>query len=87
MAPHSAGLFLEEVLEINLGRTDRFLRLIATGVLGGCAFAAPIPLLARLIVFALPAGYLLLSAALGTCLGYRILGRSTCPTPRRMNAP
>jgi len=58
----------------NVGTGERILR----GVLGigmvASAIVTPVPL----VVGAL-GGYLALTSLAGTCLGYRMLGRSTCP--------
>jgi hypothetical protein len=36
----------------------------------------------RLAAFSLPAVYLLFTAVAGSCLGYRLMGKSTCPAAR-----
>ncbi|HEY6081593.1 MAG TPA: DUF2892 domain-containing protein [Polyangiaceae bacterium] len=66
----------------NLGGTDRFLRVTFALVLAGGSFVAPFSLTLRLLGFALPALYVLGTALTGTCLGYKLMGRSTCPSPR-----
>ena len=53
---------------------------MAALALGVCAVAAPFSLGVRLGVFGLNAAYLLWSALAGSCVGYRLMGRSTCPT-------
>ncbi|UJR82163.1 YgaP family membrane protein [Sandaracinus amylolyticus] len=62
----------------NVGGWDRAAR--AVGALGMivCAVIAPMPLVARvgLVVIAL---YVTGTALVGTCLGYRLMGKSTCP--------
>ena len=63
----------------NLGRVDRILRLVAAVPLTACAFLAPLVAPIRLVAFGLPAGYMLLTALAGTCVGYALIGRSTCP--------
>lgn len=63
----------------NLGNGDRLLRVVGGLALITCAVMAPLPLAVRLAVFAVTGGYLLLSALAGTCLGYALMGRSTCP--------
>jgi hypothetical protein len=63
----------------NLGRWDRIARLLAVLALTTCAVGAPFTLQVRLLAFAAPAVYLLATSLFGTCLGYRLLGRSTCP--------
>jgi Protein of unknown function (DUF2892) len=63
----------------NLATWDRALRAVFAIVLGSCAVVAPLPL----GISAAAGGtaiYLVLTALAGTCLGYRMLGRSTCPT-------
>jgi hypothetical protein len=64
----------------NVGGLDRIARAITALALTTCSFLAPLPLGTRLAAFAVPAVYLLLTALRGTCLGYRMMGRSTCPT-------
>jgi hypothetical protein len=64
----------------NVGNTDRIARFIAVIPLITCSFLAPLPLPTRVVAFAVPAVYLLFTALKGTCLGYRLVGRSTCPT-------
>lgn len=63
----------------NVGNLDRFARGATAAALTGCSFLAPLPLETRIIAFAVPALYLLFTALKGTCLGYRLMGRSTCP--------
>ncbi len=67
----------------NIGNRDRLLRVTAALPLLACAFLAPLPLPARLAACAAPGVYLLLTALLGACLGYRLMGRSTCPVQGR----
>jgi hypothetical protein len=76
-ADHQGG-----AMRRNVGNADRVAR--ALGALGllTCAVMAPLPLGVRLAAFALPAVYLLLTAAVGTCLGYSLMGKSTCPAAR-----
>jgi purine-cytosine permease-like protein len=65
----------------NLGSVDRGLRVLAALVFGACAVAAPFGLGVRLGVFGLNAAYLLWSALAGSCVGYRLMGRSSCSGP------
>ena len=65
----------------NLGKTDRLLRTAAAILLFTCSVMAPLPLTGRLLGCALPGAYLLFTALVGTCLGYRLMGRSTCGAP------
>ncbi len=62
----------------NLAGWDRGLRVFAAIVLAGVALAGPLTTTWRLVLGG-KAVYLLLSALVGTCLGYRLMGRSTCP--------
>ena len=72
-------------MKMNVGSIDRALRgsSALAAILG--AFLAPVasvPAAARVGLGA--AGvYLLLTALAGTCLGYRLMGLSTCPLKRR----
>jgi len=63
----------------NLGSVDRALRLLAAAGLAACAAAGPFSWGVRLGVFGLNALYLLWSALAGSCFGYRLMGKSTCP--------
>ncbi len=67
----------------NVGKLDRTLRAIAGLALLVCATVAPVPWTTRLGVFAVMGGYMLFTAVAGTCLGYRLMGRSTCPVNER----
>ncbi|HLL24742.1 MAG TPA: DUF2892 domain-containing protein [Kofleriaceae bacterium] len=67
----------------NLGRTDRTVRTVAGLALLMCAVMAPLPLAVRGPAFGGIGVYLLLTALAGTCLGYTLMGRSTCPTGSR----
>lgn len=68
----------------NLGNGERLLRGVGGLAMGTCAVMAPLPLAARLALFGVTEGYLLLSALAGTCLGYTLMGKSTCSIePRR----
>jgi hypothetical protein len=63
----------------NLGNADRILRLVAAVPLTACAFLAPLDAPIRLVAFGVPAVYMLFTTLAGTCLGYALMGRSTCP--------
>ena len=67
----------------NVGTSDRLLRGLASLALISCAFASPLPLVARIAAFAIPGGYMLLTALLGRCAGYALLGKSSCPLESR----
>lgn len=67
----------------NVGTMDRVARGAGALGLGACAFMAPLPLSIRLAGFGMTAVYLLFTALAGTCLGYRLMGKSTCPMETR----
>jgi len=62
----------------NVGSIDRAAR--ALGAMGAVvgAFVAPVEMAVRVGLGATGV-YLLFTALAGTCLGYRLIGRSTCP--------
>ena len=64
----------------NVGSTDRWLRGVAGIALVALALfvggALPLPLRVLGVV---QGGYLVVTAVVGYCVGYRLLGRSTCP--------
>jgi hypothetical protein len=66
------------MLKRNVGDIERIAR--AAGALGFlvAALLLPVPLWARGVGLGLGA-YLIFTALAGTCLGYRLMGRSTCP--------
>jgi Protein of unknown function (DUF2892) len=63
----------------NLGNLDRMLRVVVSIGMLICAALAPLPIVWRLSIFGGLAAYILLTALAGTCLGYRMMGRTTCP--------
>jgi hypothetical protein len=67
----------------NVGSSDRVVRVVAAVGFGVAAFMAPLSLSIRLAGFGSTALFLLYSALSGTCLGYRLMGRSTCPLKSR----
>jgi hypothetical protein len=66
----------------NVGPIDRMIRAVValTALIAG--LVAPVPMAAR-VGLGGSGVYLLLTALAGTCLGYRLMGLSTCPTARR----
>jgi hypothetical protein len=66
----------------NLASWDRVARGVAAMLMATCAVMAPLPLSVRVGALALPAIYMVLTALRGTCLGYRMMGLSTCPVPK-----
>ncbi len=67
----------------NVGTMDRVGRGLGAAAMMTCAFLAPLPLAARAAAFGLTGAYLLFTALAGTCLGYRLMGKSTCPVGSR----
>jgi hypothetical protein len=65
----------------NVGTVDRALRALGALALmiGSVAAPLPMPLAARVALFGVMAAYLGFTALAGTCLGYALLGKSTCP--------
>ena len=62
----------------NVGNTDRLLRLLGALALASCALFAPLPLAVRIVAIGGMGAYMLVTAMVGTCLGYKLLGKSTC---------
>jgi hypothetical protein len=67
-------------MQRNVGKSDRIVRAIGGLAMALCAVQAPFPPLFRVAVFGGMGTYLLFTAVWGTCFGYRLLGRSTCPS-------
>lgn len=63
----------------NVGNWDRIFRAAAGAGMILAAFLVPLPLVARVLAFGMMGAYLLMTAVAGTCLGYRMMGKSTCP--------
>ena len=67
----------------NVGTVDRVARgVMAVGLLAA-AWVAPLELAPRVLVFGIGAVYVAFTAFSGTCLGYRLMGKSTCGVPNR----
>ncbi|MCX5746071.1 MAG: DUF2892 domain-containing protein [Proteobacteria bacterium] len=66
----------------NLGTLDRMGRIVASLVMVIAAVALPWRAGIRLPVFLGLAGYMLMTSVAGTCLGYKLMGYSTCPNKR-----
>lgn len=66
----------------NAGNLDRGGRVVLAVVLALGAVFAPWPLVVGVAALALPGVYLFVSALAGTCLGHRLMERSTCPVNR-----
>jgi hypothetical protein len=67
----------------NVGGVDRLFRALGGSALVVCAFLAPVPVWARVAGLGGGGLYLLATALIGSCLGYRLMGRSTCPAEAR----
>jgi len=67
----------------NVGTWDRVVRAIAGLAMLTCSVMAPLPVLVRGCVLGVPGAYLLLTAVIGSCVGYRVLGKSTCALEAR----
>lgn len=66
----------------NLGKVDRMLR--AAGAVAMVVGAAVLPVSLELrLALGVSGIYVLMTALWGTCLGYRLLGMSTCPAGSR----
>ncbi len=63
----------------NLGKHDRSARIVAAMVLVAASIGAPWPEGWRYAVLIPSAAYFAFTALAGTCLGYRLMGLSTCP--------
>ena len=62
----------------NVGTGDRVARAMGGVVLLTCSLMAPLPLLVRVASFGSMGMYLLFTALAGSCVGYRLMGKSTC---------
>jgi hypothetical protein len=67
----------------NLAGWDRGLRALAGVALLVAGLLVPASLMVRALALAAPGGYLLVSALWGSCLGYRLMGKSTCASAPR----
>jgi Protein of unknown function (DUF2892) len=63
----------------NVGSADRVGRALGGVAMLVCSVMAPLPLLVRVTALGGMGSYLLFTAVAGTCLGYRLMGKSTCP--------
>jgi len=68
----------------NVGNADRFFRMLAALGLITCAVMAPLPLMVRLGAFGVMGAYLLFTSATARCVGYSLMGRSTCSLEKRL---
>ena len=70
----------------NAASWDRVARAVAGVSMMICAVFAPLPVLVRVLGLGAGGAYLLGTALVGTCIGYKIMGISTCPAPGRGKA-
>lgn len=69
-------------LNQNLGNADRAIRAIAGSAMLIASFVSPVPLMAA-AGLALTGVYMIGTSLVGTCLGYKLIGVSTCPIKQR----
>lgn len=67
------------VMKQNAAHWDRILRAIVGLAMLVASFMAPVPMLVRVLAFGMMGVYMLATALIGTCLGYKMMGMSTCP--------
>ncbi len=70
----------------NAATWDRIVRAFAGMTMLGVGIFAPFPLLVRVLALGGTGLYLLGTAVVGTCLGYKLMGISTCPIEERNRA-
>jgi Protein of unknown function (DUF2892) len=68
----------------NVGTSDRLARALGGASLMTCSFLAPLPLAVRMAVFGTMGVYLLMTALVGTCAAYALIGKSSCPPKARI---
>ena len=73
-------------LKPNAANWDRALRAIAGLAMLICSVFAPLPLLLRVLALGGGGVYMLGTALVGSCLGYRLMGISTCPVDQKGKA-
>jgi hypothetical protein len=67
----------------NVGTSDRIARVLVGLAMLACSVLLPLPLVVRVAVLGATGGYLVVSALVGSCFGYALIGRSTCPLEER----
>jgi hypothetical protein len=65
----------------NLGPADRLARAVGAALMIAAAFLIALPAAGQIALAGMGL-YLLGTVAMGTCLGYRLMGKSTCSTHR-----
>ena len=66
----------------NAATWDRVLRALTGLAMLAAAFLTPFSLIIRALVLGGGGAYLMGSALVGSCLGYRMMGISTCPATK-----
>ena len=67
----------------NIASWDRIVRAIAGLTMLTSSFFVALPLLVRILALGLGGVYMVATALVGTCLGYKLMGFSTCPVQQR----
>ncbi len=67
---------------MNLSKADRIVRVVGAIGFFVAAALAPVPFAAQLALGATGL-YVLGTSLVGTCLGYKLIGASTCPVPTK----
>ncbi|MEO8554849.1 MAG: DUF2892 domain-containing protein [Kofleriaceae bacterium] len=62
----------------NVGNPERILRAVIGILMLTSSVVAPVSLALRVGLFGILGGYMVFTALAGSCLGYRMMGRSTC---------
>jgi len=69
----------------NVGTADRMARTLGATMMIAAVFLLPLPVAGQ-VALVCTGIYVLGTAAIGTCLGYRLMGKSTCSTGHRDHA-
>jgi hypothetical protein len=67
----------------NVGAADRWARVVVAAGLLTCSVMAPLDAALRIPLFGALGLYMAFTALAGTCLGYRLIGRSSCAVEPR----
>lgn len=71
----------------NTGNWDRILRAVAGVAMIICGILAPLPFVVRVLALGAGGAYMIGSALVGSCLGYKMMGISTCPIDAKGKLP
>lgn len=66
-------------MKSNVGKVERWFRAMAGAVMLLGSVLAPFSPVVRVAGLGMMGVYLLFTALAGTCLGYRLMGKSSCP--------